>query len=766
MKLKNYLFLYYYKNVMRKITFFLMLFLVCAGRMQAQFTVSETPLSEISDGQTVLIKGPTGTGVSGWSGGRYLNAASSGTVVNAGYSAIYKFIKDGEKTEGENTYDVYVLQNLWNGQYLKGNNSYVDAKEQAFHFTARKAVAKTEISGNDWEDYSNAINAGPDAAVVADSWVLCSTTGKSYLGFYSNPSVMSYTDTNYWFLYGVTVNEADYVNIRFNYTLSDGSTYSLHPEAQPAPYTFAVPQLDFCSNYQTEGSLSESGTVTVTCDVNYPVQFLTVANKELMASDHWYTLYMRGNTNNQVYTDGTTAKVGAAVENPGAERLFGFERVGTTYPAQVRVYCLKEGTDRPLSVANFNNDTQASWTADNKIFRLTPNGSNGGFNIQQLNGNQAFDHNTSKGLLGLWGAGGGSLTNAVAAKVDLTADLDESKMYQIVYERGNAVLGNYDAVAEASGEVSQSAESRRVVTALSEDGYPYVSSLWKFHKQGDGKVKITAVNSGFYLGSVDQQHLVTTQLAQWGRSYTLDGAYGTGIFALYDETVSGDNYLNSYYNPAGGNEGHDICYWNSSIRDGGNRILINEVESIPVAISSVGYATLHLPFAVTLPAVGNVKAYVAADNGTYVTLTEIEGGVIPARTPVILTGDAGTHDFAVAYDNTDAPLSTALSGTLTKQTVGTAGEVYILAANAAGEAGMRQVTDENDRTLPANKAYLGSADGTAAVKAFSFGPATGIGNVPTAAGADEVFYDLRGRRVFYPAHGVFVKGNGQKVYIK
>lgn len=757
---------------MRKITFFLMLFLVCAGRMQAQFTVSETPLSEIFDGQTVLIKGPTGTGVSGWSGGRYLNAASSGTVVNAGYSAIYKFIKDGEKTEGENTYDVYVLQNLWNGQYLKGNNSYVDAKEQAFHFTARKAVAKTEISGNDWEDYSNAINAGPDALVVADSWVLCSTTGKSYLGFYSNPSVMSYTDTNYWFLYGVTVNEADYVNIRFNYTLSDGTVYSLHPEAQLAPYTFTVPQLDFCSNYQTEGSLSESGTVTVTCDVNYPVQFLTVANKELMASDHWYTLYMRntstGNTMaDQVYTDGTTAKVGDAVENPGAERIFGFERVGgMTYPAQVRVYCLKEGIDRPLSVANFDLNKPASWTDNNKVFRLTPNGD--GFNIQSLDNNRAFDYNKGTKLLGIWDASvnGGSQVHAQVAKVDLTADLDESKMYQIVYERGNAVLGNYDAVAEASGEVSQSAESRRVVTALSEDGYPYVSSLWKFHKQGDGKVKITAVNSGFYLGSVDQQHLVTTQLAQWGRSYTLDGAYGTGIFALYDESVSGDNYLNSYYNPAGGNERHDICYWNSSIRDGGNRILINEVESIPVAISSVGYATLHLPFAVTLPAVGNVKAYVATDNGTYVTLTEIEGGVIPARTPVILTGDAGTHDFAVAYDNTDAPLSTALSGTLTKQTVGTAGEVYILAANADGEAGMRQVTDENDRTLPANKAYLGSADGTAAVKAFSFGPATGIGNVPTAAGADEVFYDLRGRRVFYPAHGVFVKGNGQKVYIK
>lgn len=193
--------------------------------MQAQFTVTETPLTEISDGQTVLVKEPTGTGVSGWSNGRYLNASATSTVVNAEYSAIYKFIKDGEKTEGENTYDVYVLQNLWNGQYLKANNSYTDAKDQAFHFTARKAEVKTKIDNNDWEDYSNAVNVGPADDVIASSWVFCSSTGKNYLGFVGNPSTMGYTDTNYWFLYGVTVNEADYVNIKFNYTLSDGATF-------------------------------------------------------------------------------------------------------------------------------------------------------------------------------------------------------------------------------------------------------------------------------------------------------------------------------------------------------------------------------------------------------------------------------------------------------------------------------------------------------------------------------------------------------------
>ena len=44
---------------------------------------------------------------------------------------------------------------------------------------------------------------------------------------------------------------------------------------------------------------------------------------------------------------------------------------------------------------------------------------------------------------------------------------------------------------------------------------------------------------------------------------------------------------------------------------------------------------------------------------------------------------------------------------------------------------------------------------------------TSIGNaVQTKAQGDEVYYDLNGRRVLYPTHGIYVKGNGQKVFIK
>ena len=32
--------------------------------------------------------------------------------------------------------------------------------------------------------------------------------------------------------------------------------------------------------------------------------------------------------------------------------------------------------------------------------------------------------------------------------------------------------------------------------------------------------------------------------------------------------------------------------------------------------------------------------------------------------------------------------------------------------------------------------------------------------------SSNTYYDLNGRRVLYPTHGIYVKGNGQKVFIQ
>ena len=72
--------------------------------------------------------------------------------------------------------------------------------------------------------------------------------------------------------------------------------------------------------------------------------------------------------------------------------------------------------------------------------------------------------------------------------------------------------------------------------------------------------------------------------------------------------------------------------------------------------------------------------------------------------------------------------------------------------------------------IVANKAYLPVANvqGVQGVMmAFSFGnEVTGIDNVNAAAPAAKKYYDLQGRRVLYPAKGIFVTEDGQKVLFK
>ena len=75
-----------------------------------------------------------------------------------------------------------------------------------------------------------------------------------------------------------------------------------------------------------------------------------------------------------------------------------------------------------------------------------------------------------------------------------------------------------------------------------------------------------------------------------------------------------------------------------------------------------------------------------------------------------------------------------------------------------------------DRTIPANKAYYGTtladSEGTSAMLGFRFGDVTSISQIETGNNGSEALYDLNGRRVLYPAHGVFVKANGEKIFIK
>lgn len=295
-----------------------------------------------------------------------------------------------------------------------------------------------------------------------------------------------------------------------------------------------------------------------------------------------------------------------------------------------------------------------------------------------------------------------------------------------------------------------------------------INALWKFERMTDpGKTHfyhIKNVNSNLYMSKSAWEYKM--------RLLPAEGEIGEfNIFAKSWVDVDGSVNLwdPTHDGTAKVNDDGTVTTW--KMKGYENVFFIEEATEIPVTIGFTGYATLNLPFAVTVAE--GVKAHTAVDAGATIELKEIGGDVIPANTPVILIGSPNPYKFAIVYEDAEATQDAAetmqenaLSGTTVPETIDADAKAYILKAYG-NEVAMCLVNSEDDRTIPANKAYLGSTQAAVEVKRFAFaGEATGIEGVTTNDAAADIYYDLNGRRVLYPAHGVYVKSNGQKVLIK
>ena len=204
--------------------------------------------------------------------------------------------------------------------------------------------------------------------------------------------------------------------------------------------------------------------------------------------------------------------------------------------------------------------------------------------------------------------------------------------------------------------------------------------------------------------------------------------------------------------------------------DAGNYWQFVKVTDVPLNIAANDYTTLCLPFNVKLPENSTVRAYYAsAAAGDVLKLTEITDGIIPANEGVILqnTGDAeATINLTITTDEATSLTDNKLKGVTAKREGYDALSNYVLAAKN-GATGFYKA---NFTAVAANKAYLPVANvqGVQGVMmAFSFGDeVTGIDNVNATAPAAKKYYDLQGRRVLYPAKGIFVTEDGQKVLFK
>lgn len=197
---------------------------------------------------------------------------------------------------------------------------------------------------------------------------------------------------------------------------------------------------------------------------------------------------------------------------------------------------------------------------------------------------------------------------------------------------------------------------------------------------------------------------------------------------------------------------------------------IEKIDNFDVTISDARYATVGYPFPVqvTTP---NVKVYYATEaaNGI-LKLTEATGNIIPANEGAILYCESGqtTANMKILPSTESTFADNKLTATTAKREGFASLSTYGL-SNKNGVVCFRKNVSTN---VPANKAYLDankytSNSGSAQQLLFSFDNVVeGIDNVVKAQNANKVYYDLQGRRVLYPANGIFVTENGEKVFIK
>lgn len=289
------------------------------------------------------------------------------------------------------------------------------------------------------------------------------------------------------------------------------------------------------------------------------------------------------------------------------------------------------------------------------------------------------------------------------------------------------------------------------------------SAIWKFNKTGDNTYKLYNLNSKCYFKKRDaDSYLIATDNAEETDNIVLENTSVTQFL------IKKENSQDRLHVSGSGNFTGAVMYYNQGEKDSPSAWFLIPAETIELSISDAGYATVNYPFAVQLPE--GVTAYTGTamrkDGKDVMHLSPIQGNQIPANTPVVLEGEAGTYTLSILTEEIAAlDKENDFAGSLLSKEIEP--DSYILANEGSG-IGFYTVTGGN---LPQNRAYLplekvpAPIQGTRSLS-FSFGDegdgTTGIEENVVESEKEE-YYDLQGRRVMNPTKGIYVTKSGKKV---
>lgn len=301
------------------------------------------------------------------------------------------------------------------------------------------------------------------------------------------------------------------------------------------------------------------------------------------------------------------------------------------------------------------------------------------------------------------------------------------------------------------------------------------SQLWQLTRNADGTYSLVNANTGREAG------YITLDASQLQMVVNIGNGNGHYTFKPYTEGTTFDGYdaksmflmVDSEGNHASAASDNDhVVANNNQYTNKSNYWQLVKVTSVPVTIKSVGWASVAFPFAVQVPAESGVKAYFAESaDDTRMMLSEITDGIIPANTGVLLTKDGGcTVNLTIVTTTITTTYPDNKLACATAERDGYASMANYMLSAKTGTVGFLPSTMT---LVPANKAFLPAANitsGSGQAQMLSFyigGAVTGINDAAADAhNGNNTYYDLNGRRVLYPAHGIYVTGNGKKVFIK
>lgn len=364
-----------------------------------------------------------------------------------------------------------------------------------------------------------------------------------------------------------------------------------------------------------------------------------------------------------------------------------------------------------------------------------------------------------------------------AVKSVLAPNFEEGAYYLI--EHQNAGSKKYPSTqhmhSKKDGVYGVEDNNDRVIRRVTADS-PLLPRLWKFEKQGNGGYKIRSANTDCVWSSyVDGIDMPINKQA--GGSYSVEFipcnavAEGVASFNTKFSLKIGGHMINAFQGD-GNNTLQD--YNGNHIGDKGNWWSFKKVTTIPVTIGATGWASMALPFAVSLPE--GVTAYIATDcKNDVLTLSEVKG-IIPANTGFLLTGAANTYNLTITTGEAANVEGNLLKGATCKRLGFAEGETFGLGVSGDKAVFMKNALKDEAKGskgyVPANKAYilitvLDQASQAASMLQFNFGgEATGIDGVVADDAKETIYYDLNGRRVLYPTQGVYVTNTGKKVFIR